>query len=294
MQLREPALVSCYHPLQGFRKIGLGGGVVFDRRKGYSDRPVPIPCGQCIGCRLERSRQWAVRLMHEASMHDANCFVTLTYDEEHVPDDGSLVKGDFQRFMKRLRRSVEPRKVRFFHCGEYGEVSRRPHYHALLFGFDFPDKRGWSVRNGLPVWRSADLERLWPLGLSELGSITFESAAYVARYVVKKVTGRAAESWYGGREAEYATMSRRPGIGRAWLEKYKCEVYPADGVVMRGRLMKPPRAYDVVMKEESPAVMAGVAESRARKRRVKDQTPERLAVQEKVTEAKMASHARGM
>jgi len=120
-----------------------------------------LPCGRCIGCRLERSRQWAVRMMHEASLHQDNCFITLTYDNEHLPKNASLVKRDFQLFMKRLRKAYPAVRIRFFHCGEYGEQYGRPHYHAILFGFDFPDKYFLGKRNQFPVWRSASLERLW-------------------------------------------------------------------------------------------------------------------------------------
>lgn len=232
--------------------------------------------------------------MHEASLHEENAFVTLTYDEEHVPDDGSLDRRAFPLFMKRLRKAIAPERVRYFHAGEYGEASRRPHYHALLFGYGFPDRRQWTVRHSVPVWRSEQLEQLWPFGISELGSVTFESAAYCARYVMKKVYGSAAESWYDGREPEYATMSRRPGIGRPWLEKYKCEVYPADGVVVRGRLMKPPRAYDIVMMSDAPEVMGGVAKKRRAQRRPKEETRERLEAREAVTEARVNFYARGL
>ena len=152
--------------------------------------------------------------------------------------------------MKRLRKTgVE---ARYFHCGEYGDQTGRPHYHACLFGHAFPDREKWAVRKGNPVWRSDELERLWPYGNSEIGSLTFESAAYVARYVTKKVTGRDADSHYERLdpstgelvqiEPEFATMSRRPGIGSGWFEKFGTDVFPSDEVVVNGHPSKPCRS----------------------------------------------------
>lgn len=207
---------------------------------------VDVPCGQCIGCKLERSRQWAIRCVHEASLYDQNCFITLTYDEVNVPVNGSLIKSDFQKFMKRLRKRIGS-KVRFFHCGEYGEKNSRPHYHACLFGYDFPDKELWSVRGDVKLYRSASLEDLWRFGISTVGDVNFNSAAYVARYVTKKVTGDPAEAHYKGRVPEYVTMSRRPGIAYDWYKKFSSDVYPDDFVVIRdGVKCRPPKYYDAL------------------------------------------------
>lgn len=246
--------------------------------------------------------------MHEASMHRDNCFITLTYSDENLPAYGSLVKSDFQKFMKRLRKEIAPETVRFFHAGEYGERLGRPHYHACLFGYAFPDKVEFTRRGEFPVYRSRLLERLWPFGLSEVGSLTFESAAYVARYVTKKITGKAAEDHYSVVDAEtgesvqllaeYATMSRRPGIGARWYEKYGAEVFPNDEVVMRGRAMKPPRAYDVRLKEENPELFARVRTARLIKRtepgKAWNNSERRLLVREEVTEGRTSLSSRKM
>lgn len=243
-------------------------------------------------------------MMHEASLHRDNCFITLTYSPDHLPPFGSLVKSDFQKFMKRLRKDISPRTVRFFHAGEYGERLGRPHYHACLFGFDFDDGVTFTVRGDHPVRRSARLERLWPYGISEVGSLTFESAAYVARYVTKKVTGRAAEDHYGRvdpvtgevvqLQPEYATMSRRPGIGGAWLDSYGKEVYPSDEVVMRGRSMRPPRAYDVRLEKSDPELFDEVKLARHVKRAETgtwNSSGARLAVREEVTRGRTSLHS---
>jgi hypothetical protein len=294
--------MPCYAPMQGYRSKHRNSSgkrsIVFDPVSGFHDMPVKLPCGQCIGCRLEKSRQWAVRIMHEASLYTDNCFITLTYDDEHIPDFQSLRKRDFQLFLKRLRKRFEPRTIRYFHCGEYGDSTRRPHYHAILFNFDFPDKvKIGTTGSGLPDHASATLAELWRFGRHSIGSVSFESAAYVARYVTKKVTGKLAESHYscvdpetgecGRREAEYATMSLRPGIGKGWYEKFHKEVYPLDRVVVRGVPCKPPRYYDNLLERDNPDVLRKVTKARDQARSEKEETPERLAVREKVRTAQV-------
>lgn len=241
--------MTCYHPLQGWwsREKTENGKrrVVFNWREGYSDLRVNVPCGQCIGCRLSYSRNWAIRCVHEASLHDENCFVTLTYDDSNVPDSGSLNRRHIQLFLKRLRKKFTGKKIRFYCCGEYGELLTRPHYHLILFGFDFEDKVLWSVRDGVRLYRSEILEKLWTYGYSTIGNVTYESAAYVARYCLKKRNGEKKGEYYKGLEQEFSTMSRRPGIARDWFEKFKGDVFPHDYVVIsKGIKCKPPRYYD--------------------------------------------------
>lgn len=235
-------------------------------------------------------------------MYEDNAFLTLTYDDAHLPDPPSLDKTAFPGFMKRLRSRFEGQRIRYFHCGEYGDRSERPHYHACVFGFDFPDKEFWHDRKGYPVWRSDTLESLWPFGFSEIGSVTFESAAYVARYICKKVTGPGAKAAYERvdvttgelfqLEPEYVTMSRRPGIGAGWFEKFKSDVFPSDEVVVRGKVAKPPRYYDLAFEREDPEGFALVASARRRGADLGERTPERLAAKELFTAAKMKTFSR--
>jgi len=266
-----------------------GGVVRFQRGSG---EPLRIPCGRCVGCRLEKSRQWAVRCMHEASLWKHNAFVTLTYSDENLPLDGSLDKSHWQLFMKRFRQRRNGAKLRYFHVGEYGEQSGRPHYHALLFNCGFPDRYAWRSN----TYRSKELEETWGLGHCELGEVTFESAAYVARYSLKKITGPAAEQHYRrvtayGEEVmvepEVATMSRMGGIGRAWMEQWAGDVYPRDSVVARGHDSKPPRFYDKMAEEADPLTLLEV---KLRRRENVDQannTEERLIVREKVCSTRL-------
>jgi len=222
--------------------------------------------------------------------------VTLTYSDEWLPKGGTLVPRDMTNFMKRLRRRIAPRKVRFFGCGEYGEQTMRPHYHLLLFGFDFPDKVRVATSKEYPEWESKMLDETWGFGSTLIGSVSFESAAYVARYVVKKVSGPLAAGHYryaDGEgwtelEPEFGRMSRRPGIGKVWLEQFGDEVYPADEVISRGRQAKPPRFYDSLLEEASPLEMWMVRRERELARKPENETEERLAVREKVTKSRLS------
>lgn len=236
--------------------------------------------------------------MHEASLHESNSFVTLTYADEHLPENGSLQPRDFVLFMKRLREYIAPQRVRFFQCGEYGSKTRRPHYHALLFGYQFPDLVPWAKRGENQTWLSPTLSKLWKLGNTEVGSVTMQSAAYVARYVVDKFTGRDAELYYKcldvdtGElipiEPEYGTMSRRPGIGAEWFARFGGEVYPADSVIAGGAEVAPPKYYDKLYSRCDPvgAAALGVKRKRQRVARAEDNTDERLEVKEIVAVAK--------
>lgn len=292
--------MACFHPIMGFQ--GKDGKV---RPKDYSGKPMTIACGQCSGCRLERSRQWAVRIMHEASMHSHNSFITLTYDDKHLPEDKSVDVTHFQKFMKRLRLDVAPRPIRFYHCGEYGDNEGstelgRPHYHAAIFGWDFPAKTTWKDRNGFQTYRSEQLERLWPLGISEIGTLTKESAAYIARYIMGKVNGRRQDNYYLDietgviRKPPYTTMSTRPGIGKSWIDAYMPEVYPLDHVIVDGKEARPPRYYDAQYEKHDPEGYGALKLKREETGRTHkaDNTPERLAVKEEYSKRKTVTLAR--
>lgn len=280
----------CFHPLKGFR--GVGGGVVFDRLRG--GLPVDLPCGQCRGCRAERVRQWSLRIMHEASLSDKNSFVTLTYNGENLPKDGGLNVKHWQDFAKRVRKRFGP--FRFFHCGEYGERNFRPHYHACFFGLDFSEDRVLFSRSGAnSLYVSVELNGLWKKGYCVIGDLSIESAGYVAKYCMKKVTGFNASFFYstfdpGTGEVlilrpPYATMSRRPGIGSEWFEKFKGDVYPLDECVYKGRKFRPPRFYDKKLSEEEIEVYKSKRRARVARRK-EELTEERLCVREKVADAK--------
>ncbi len=286
--------MACLSPLDGWlsRKRTKTGkrSVVFKLPDAYQDMPVQIPCGRCTGCRLEKSRQWAMRCMHEAELHDANSFITLTYANEHLPPGGTLVKSHFQKFMKRLRARNNEHTIRFYQCGEYGERHDRPHYHALLFGHDFPDKEYLTSRGAHHVYTSPTLEELWPFGLSETGSVTFESAAYVARYITKKYDNprqpEKEQQHYHGRIKEYATMSRRPGIGKAWFDKYGKEVYDHDSVIINAKEVRPPKYYDKLLEGIDLKQLNAIKKTRKSKINENEQTSTRLMVKKNILDSR--------
>jgi hypothetical protein len=288
--------MPCFNPLQAYQLMN--GSVVFSER-GDVYRALSLPCGNCVGCRLEKSRQWAVRCMHEASRHENNCFITLTYDNEHCPPDMSLKYRDYQLFMKRLRRKYG--KVRFYMCGEYGEDFSRPHYHGLLFGIAFTDLQliGKSP-SGSKLFRSKELDSLWGKGFCSVGDVTFESCSYVSRYIMKKINGKLAFEHYKvvnaetgeiyWRLPEFTKMSLKPGIGALWLDKYLSDVYPHDNVVMNGVKSKPPRYYDKYFSKRFPQEFEAIQYDREVKGRInyKDCTSERLAVRKQCVDARLS------
>lgn len=231
-------------------------------------------------------------------MHDENCFVTLTYSDEHLPEDYGLSKAEVQKFNKRLRKKLSPRKIRICYAGEYGDEGGRPHYHALIFNYAFLADRKPHTKNreGSILYTSEELSTLWGLGHCLIGELTFESAAYVARYCLKKVTGKNAEEAYSrvhpytGEihqvQPEFFEPSRRPGIGITWLNKYKSDVYPHDEVIVRGRSTRPPRAYDETLSETETEVIKKARMKKGRKHK-KNNTPERRKVREQIKNAQV-------
>lgn len=278
--------MPCYSPLRAFLvKEPEGKRLVFSQKHvpvgkygAFGADVVSLPCGHCIGCRLERARQWGVRVMHEAQMHDSNSFLLLSYNDEHLPSKRSLCVRDCQLFLKKLRSrlaskrfckrfGINPKRVRFFMSGEYGEDDLRPHYHCILFGEDFAEAP-WSrvfshTRGDHRVYRSDLLNEIWGKGFVWIGSVTFDSAVYVAKYAVKKIYGPKAKAHYGGRDPEFLLMSRggrtsggenARGIGYRWYKEFGSDVYPSDEVIVNGHQTRPPRYYDKLVSEEKPEV----------------------------------------
>ncbi|AXH73264.1 MAG: replication initiator protein [Microviridae sp.] len=294
--------MACYKPIEAYRGLRRTKNgklpVVFDRRES-NGQAIKLPCGRCIGCRIDHSRAWAVRCVHEAQMHDDNSFITLTYNTENLPGDNGLCIEHFQKFMKRLRKAIAPKKIRFFHCGEYGEQLSRPHYHSLIFGYAFPDRMIWKKDGDFAIYRSPQLEMLWPFGFSTIAECNFETAAYVSRYVLKKQNGEKAESHYRkvdpetGEEfqiqPEYITMSRNKGIAYKWFEKYGSDVFPSDEVILQGKKLKTPEYYSRLFEEREPERMVPIV--KARKERAqkykKDNTRERLDTRHKVAKQRL-------
>lgn len=264
--------MPCYHPLTGYKakRPNPATGkrsIVFNQAEGFRDLPVVLPCGRCIGCRLEYSRQWAIRCIHEAKLHEQNCTLTLTYAPEHLPPNLSLHKPDHQDFMKAVRHHLAPKKIRFFHCGEYGEKKKRPHFHTIIFGW-FPTDltRVEDTKSGFPQWQSKIVEKLWGKGRTTVTEMNFETAAYIARYVTKKMKHPDKAAHYQGRTEEYAAGSRKPGIGAEYAKKWLDEIYRNDSVMIKkldGYVeTPPPKFYDKILEKISPEMHKSVLDKR--------------------------------
>ena len=333
--------MGCSSMLKGY--VGYGGGIVFSKAKSPTQIPMEVPCGQCWSCRLARSREWATRLVKESTNwpEQQRTFITLTYNNENLPEDGSLQVEDYQDFMKALRyhfsketktKRIYP-KIKYFHCGEYGETCKtcntsyimhkqsksgkkytgcnnfikglgRPHYHAILFGVTFDDLEEYKkTKSGELIYKSETLNKIWGKGFCSVGQVTFESCAYVARYIMKKITGENAELHYQkptgiNKETgevittpvkpEYITMSRNPAIAKEWAEKYLTDIGKNDSILLqrKGKAFEtqPPRYFLKLLEKEDPIKY----EILKAKRRIKKQqnreenTDERSLIKERL------------
>ncbi len=273
---------------------------------------VNIPCRKCIGCKQGIQRDWAVRCFHEAQLHTTqwtepltrvtteipnSCFITLTYDDEHMPKDQVLEHGDFQRFMKRLRIRrqrrhekiglvVPTKPIRYFMCGEYGGKTARPHYHSIIFGETFDDQYTFTENNKL-ITMSYELDDLWSqpaydngpvtnIGRATVDPFSFAGASYVAGYVAKKaaifgdqgpikeaIDGHGAVT-FAPLSPEYRRMSTHPGLGADWIRKPEnlAAVYENDCVKISESTFHPPKYYDSILEQERPDLVADIIKQR--------------------------------
>lgn len=297
--------MGCDFPLKAFRSQEFNPetgryALTFNPSKSLSGTAINLPCGRCTGCKLEKSRQWAVRCQHEAQMHPENCWLTLTYNRENLPVDYSVHPRVMQLFFKRLRKSLYPKQVRFYLGAEYGDLNHRPHYHVILFNHDFHDKIFYeNTPQGHTLYTSPSLSILWPYGLATLGPVTFQTAAYTARYTTKKQTGPQASSFYLRQHPdhgficrvrpEFSLMSRRPGIGASWIEKYKSDTYPADTVITNERPAKPPRYYDQQLTEEELHRVTTKRKLAAKQRPIRPRTYNAEMAHAEVRDAKIST-----
>lgn len=252
--------MACEAPIQAWRPA-LGGPLSFKPpRDGHYWTKIQVPCGTCILCRKEQSRQWAMRITHEAQQHDENSFLTLTYDDDHLPVDNGLRYRDLQLFWKRLRKEIG--KFRYYAVGEYGDKSMRPHYHACLFGHAFTDARIYVREGDKPLWTTMQLQRIWGMGHVSVGALNYGTASYTASYIHKKLTSKQQYVKVDETTGELirleqprAFMSRGgragKGIAAEWIEKWGRGTYDHDHVIMNGSPSKPAKYYDNKLKEKN-------------------------------------------
>jgi len=295
--------MTCFYPIPAYRSVEVNPstgkrGLVFSSKHPLrlaEGKSFQVPCGRCIGCRLDRSRDWAVRCMHEAQLYGVNnCFVTLTYEDEHLPANYSVDVRVHQLFMKRLRESVAT-KLRFFACGEYGDDNQRPHYHYLLFNYRPNDLKLHSTKNGVKLYTSTHIQKIWPYGFSTVGNLTYQTAAYCARYTMKKIGGEQAAEHYKRVHPltgdlvqvvpEFSKQSNRPGIGDGWYTTFKSDIYPSDFCVVEGKRHAVPKYYVKKLEEEERTKIKRRRKLESNKHRA-DAAPARLRVREAVQLAK--------
>ncbi|UDN67731.1 replication initiator protein [robinz microvirus RP_104] len=263
-----------------------------------SEIPMRLRCGKCIGCRLDNIASWSLRCTHEAKMHQASSFITLTYDDEHLPPDYSVNLRTFQLFMKRLRKEL-PMKIKFYGCGEYGDLENRPHYHALIFGWDFHnDRKLHKVTKDGPLYTSPTLNKVWPYGFNTVGQVTYKSAGYTAGYL--KTRSAENNSYTTNKytrthpitsdvvrvEPEFGTMSG--GLGLSFIQKFKSDYATSDFFVVDGQQVAVPRYYTLKLTEEEQSKIKTKRQiSKQRIKPAKNKTKERLAVRETVKKAQL-------
>jgi len=218
--------------------------------------PFQLPCSKCIECRLEFARQWAIRCVHEAKMHENNCFITLTYSDENL-ESPKLQYKDFQEFMKRLRYYNPHIKIGVFVTGEYGEDKKRPHWHAILFNYSPSDMEyHYTTDNGDKIYKSKELDKIWGKNDPEksptnIGAVTMDSAGYCARYAAKKlVHGKDQEhDWH-----PISKRSSKHAIGKKFLESYWQDIFNYGKVVLPdGTSASIPRYYQKWLQKHQPA-----------------------------------------
>lgn len=309
--------MPCYAPLEGYKDY-INGGLTFDKKQG--SQKLQVACGQCLGCRVDYTLMWSIRIVHEAAMHEhhyGNSWVTLTYRSEsectpeqyanghYVPRDFSLNPSHVSKFIRALRKANPGHKIRYFYCGEYGELGR-PHYHLCLFNHSFLDRYLWKDDQGVYTYTSEELDRLWPYGFTTCSDLEFENAAYTAGYCFKKITGKKAHDHYLRCDEygvaywlhpEYCRMStgrnKPSGIGAKFYEKYTSDIFPRDKSPIPGRGDKEqelvPRYYQKILEYQNPEMLEKIKETRQEfiKKHAADFTPERLRDKYKCAQARI-------
>lgn len=289
--------MTCYHPIPA--RQGAAGEKV-DLWPQLGTENLMIPCGTCLGCKSTHANAWAHRCEHEASMYTDNIFLTLTYDDDNLPDGGHLCPRHLQLFIKRLRQTAARAKptikhdpthpIRYFACGEYGDQFGRPHYHSIIFGLTFTDAYKVGARHGHILYASPTLSALWPHGDSKFGTATTAAANYIAQYTLKKQRRRRYdyenEEGYADINGEwhpkpdpFSRMSTHPAIGTEWLKKFQTDL--SQGYLHNnGRKFKIPRAYLKKLRDINPFLLEEI-QHRAWLHN-KNRTPQNLAAAEAI------------
>lgn len=265
----------CSKPLTAFRRQE--GKITFSP----PGEEITLPCGQCILCRLNKASQMAIRMVHEQTLHDHSEFLTLTYDDDHLPEDYALRPEDMTAFFKRLRQQLvrdEKEKIRYVYSGEYGEKGGRPHYHAIVFGLETPEKESIKSNNrGDLLYQSEWMDNIWRNGQVIIGNVTERSCRYVASYTIKDAkTQSYKDDWaaihpitgkvINQRPRPFARYSNKPGIGKEWWDKWKKDLWPTDQLIIKrnGQYIPAPipQYYFALLKQHHPKMYEYIKELR--------------------------------
>lgn len=290
--------MPCYYPITVFK--GKDGNVTYARNQSHVNYLRKIPCGRCIGCRLEYSKVWALRCLHESYLYDDNIFLTLTYDNDNIPLHNDLNPDDFTKFIKRLRYernknngSNQYQRIRYYMCGEYGADTLRPHYHAILFNYRPQDSQLYTTRKGKRVYKSEELRKTWKKGNIEFSDVNFNTCAYVSRYMLKKlkysesikydvyneITGLVEYT----KHREYTRMSRNPGIGYDFFKNTHMDTLGTYTYVLEGGVhVSIPRYYVEKADEISDGLTKVYKKKRRQRIENRELTPEQLMNRERV------------
>lgn len=324
--------MTCYHPLYRIELLTKKKKVAEDGHKYFATQIIPsskienylkktsfqsiskiqeIPCRNCIGCRLDYSREWANRGYLESKCHLQNWFVTLTYDEnnmvkkDHFEDkngitwydeewNGTLQGKDFTAFMKELRqimkREYNEDGIRFMGCGEYGEENQRPHYHLILFGLNLPADTFFEPRiiNKETYYRNKIIERAWNKGISNISEASWNNIAYTARYITKKINGKLSDEYYNskGQDKEFMRSSRMGGIGKPYYDLHKDKIYENDEIIITNKTgtisCRPPKYFDYLYEKENPKRMKEIKIKRIKEGKISDRLKDQQASYDKL------------
>lgn len=261
-------------------------------KKGEEVHTFLLPCGRCIGCKLDKAKTWALRCMHEAKFHTESCWLTLTYDEQHLPQENGyskLVRSDLQKFIKRLRKAGC--KFKYFGCGEYGDRTGRCHFHIILFGYRPTDLEVYKrSKEGFIMYNSAFLQKKWKNGFVVVADVSFDTAGYTARYSMKKQFKTKIVNPNEEVYKPFLCMSTRPAIGKDWYNSFKDDVFPNDKIVFYRNgdpvITRPPRYYEKLLESENPALFAEIKSKR--QENIKQNSYDRMYSAEKIKEHKMS------
>lgn len=288
--------MPCYHPIPAHQDK-TGEPVRLWPPVGTAN--ITLPCGTCLGCRTDRATLWARRAEHEASEWPHNSFLTLTYDNDHAPENGHLRKDHLQKFLKRLRRAndrlapaiatlrTNGGTIRYLAAGEYGEHTQRPHYHLILFNCAFTD----TYRVGKDLYESHLVNKLWPLGAHRLAAFTPASANYVAQYTLKKIAHREEPDANGElRPAPFLTCSLKPAIGARWLERYKNDLAHGYIATTNGRKGGIPRHYKTILTRTDPLLAEQAAFRAGQHKRAKHDLEAAETIHKRRNELRQTKH----